>query len=81
MDLKSAMAWIDDVMMIDNTNKELRELSAERVEFTDRRSEFCTDVPRRFSAGPNLCNELTLMAPQPCVLLGGTGKRRIWSSR
>jgi hypothetical protein len=31
------------------------------------RSEFCTDVPRKHSAGPNPCGEVTLMSSRPCT--------------
>jgi hypothetical protein len=31
-------------------------------------SEFCTDVPRKHSAGPNPCGEVTLMSSRPCTL-------------
>jgi hypothetical protein len=48
------------------------------------RSEYCTDVPHKHSAGPNPCNEVQLMAPQPCTLIGPDPlpkKRKILVSR
>lgn len=32
------------------------------------RGEFCTDVPRKHSAGPNPCGEVKLLSSRPCTL-------------